>query len=201
MVTDFKILTVCSGNICRSPMAEQLLRVGLKPFPGVSVTSAGTVGLVGEPMDARALKLAASFGVTDAATHVARELSVEQIRESNLVFAMSREHRRAIVQLYPRASRYTFTIREFARIAAEVEDADLTGAALLPPDDIAGRFGMAVEAAASLRGIVTPLLNVDDDDVIDPYRRTDEIYALSGNQLVPAVKGALALFERAAAAV
>jgi protein-tyrosine phosphatase len=198
---DFRILTVCSGNICRSPMAEQLLRAGLNAYPGVTVTSAGTVGLVGEPMDARALNLAASFGVTDAANHVARELNEQQIRESDVVFAMSREHRRAIVQLHPRAARYTFTIREFARIAAEVTDTDLTDAALLPREDVAGRFTVAVETAASLRGIVTPLQNADDDDVVDPYRRSDDVYALSGKQLVPAVKGVLALFERAATAV
>jgi protein-tyrosine phosphatase len=182
-------------------MAEQLLRAGLNAYPGVTVTSAGTVGLVGEPMDARALNLAASFGVTDAANHVARELNEQHIRESDVVFAMSREHRRAIVQLHPRAARYTFTIREFARIAAEVTDTDLTDAALLPREDVAGRFTVAVETAASLRGIVTPLQNADDDDVVDPYRRSDDVYALSGKQLVPAVKGVLALFERAATAV
>jgi protein-tyrosine phosphatase len=130
-VTAFNILTVCSGNICRSPMAEQLLRAGLNAYPEVAVTSAGTVGLVGEPMDARALALASSFGVTDAADHVARELNEHQIRDADVVFAMSREHRRAIVQLHPRASRYTFTIREFARISKEITDADLTEAALL----------------------------------------------------------------------
>jgi protein-tyrosine phosphatase len=200
-VADFHILTVCSGNICRSPMAEQLLRAGLSDYPGITVTSAGTVGLVGEPMDQRAVDLAVSLGVTDAADHVARELNEQQIREADVVFAMSREHRRAIVQLHPRASRYTFTIREFARIAAEVTDADLTDATLLPRDEVAGRFAAAVEAAASLRGIVTPLLDAEDDDVVDPYRRSDDVYALSGKQLVPAVMATLSLFDRAATAV
>lgn len=200
-MTDFKILTVCSGNICRSPMAEQLLRAGLSSYSGVSVTSAGTVGLVGEPMDARALNLAASFGVTDAADHVARELNEQQIRDADVVFAMSREHRRAIVQLHPRASRYTFTIREFARIAAEITDVDLAAAASLPRDDIAGRFAVAVDAAASLRGMVTPLQNADDDDVVDPYRRPNDIYTRTGEQLVPAVSGTTRLFERAATAI
>ncbi|MET0885783.1 MAG: low molecular weight phosphatase family protein [Mycetocola sp.] len=198
---DFAILTVCSGNICRSPLAEQLLRAGLGSYPGVTVASAGTVGLVGEPMDERAQQLAAGFGVTDAAKHVARELSAVQIAEADLVFAMSREHRRAIVQLHPRSSRYTFTIREFARIAAEVEDSDLIDAALLAADDVAGRFAVAVQAAASLRGIVTPLQDADDDDVIDPYRRSDDVYTLSGQQLAPAVIAALDLLNRAAKVV
>lgn len=182
-------------------MAEQLLRSGLSAYQGVTVTSAGTVGLVGEAMDERSQKLATSFGVTDTADHVARELTEQQISEADVVFAMSREHRRAIVQLHPRASRYTFTIREFARIAAEVEDTDLMDAALLPSDDIAGRFAVAVETAASLRGMVTPVQDPEDDDVVDPYRRADDVYALTGQQLVPAVTRALGLFERAAVAV
>jgi protein-tyrosine phosphatase len=182
-------------------MAEQLLRAGLNTYPVVTVTSAGTVGLVGESMDERALKLAMSLGVTDAANHVARELNEHQIRNADVVFAMSREHRRAVVQLYPRASRYTFTIREFARIAAEITDADLIDAALLPRDDIAGRLSVGIETAASLRGVVTPLQNPDDDDVVDPYRRSDDVYTLSGQQLVPAVQAVLAAFERAATAV
>jgi protein-tyrosine phosphatase len=152
-------------------------------------------------MDQRAIDLARSLGVTDAANHIARELTEQQIRDADVVFAMSREHRRAIVQLHPRASRYTFTIREFARIGDEITDTDLTDAAILPRDDVAGRFAVAVEAAASLRGIVRPLADADDDDVVDPYRRSDDVYALSGIQLVPAVSSALNLFERAALAV
>ncbi|MCP2032147.1 protein-tyrosine phosphatase [Okibacterium sp. HSC-33S16] len=181
-------------------MAAQLFRDRLSAYPGITVGSAGTVGLVGEMMDERARRLAASHGVSDSADHVARQLDVEHISDANVVFAMSRDHRRAIVQLHPRASRYTFTVREFARIAAEITEADLTDAALLPQDDVPGRLAVAVEVAASLRGVVTPLQNVEDDDVVDPYRRSDDVYALSGRQLVPAVQSAVALFARAVAA-
>lgn len=197
-MSTFTILTVCSGNICRSPLAEQLLRTGLSAYPHVAVSSAGTVGLVGQPMDARALTLATSLGVTDAETHVARELNEQQIREADVVFAMGREHRRAVVEIRPAASRYTFTIREFARIASEITDADLAEVALLPRDDIAGRFSAAVASCAMLRGVVTPPASPDDDDVIDPYRRSDDVYKRSGDQLVPAVTSVIDLFRRAA---
>ncbi|PWC07626.1 low molecular weight phosphatase family protein [Mycetocola zhujimingii] len=179
-------------------MAEQLLRAGLRAYPGVVVASAGTVGLVGEPMDARALQLATSLGATDADAHVARELNEQLIRDADVVFAMAREHRRAVVQLRPGASRYTFTIREFARIASEITDGDLAEVALLPRQDLAARFSAAIASSAALRGVVTPPANPDDDDVVDPYRRTDDIYARSADELVPAVAGAVALFRRAA---
>lgn len=94
-----QILTVCSGNICRSPMAEQILRVQLEPVHGLEVASAGTIGLTGSPMDERAARLAERLGSRDADAHCARALDIEMVRGSNLVFAMAREHRKAVVEL------------------------------------------------------------------------------------------------------
>ncbi|MET1017781.1 MAG: low molecular weight phosphatase family protein [Leifsonia flava] len=194
---DFSILTVCSGNICRSPLAEQLLRAGLADVPGIRVSSAGTVGMVGYPMDAQSAELAARFGVTDTAEHVARELNAQHVGDAQLILAMSREHRRAVAQMTPRASRRTFTIREFARIAAEITDDDLAPAAELPLDDTAGRLSATVAVVGDLRGMVTPALTPEDDDVIDPYRRTADVYEQTGTELRPAVDSVLALFRRA----
>ena len=97
----FRILTVCSGNICRSPLAEQLLRAGLAGIDGVSVGSAGTVALVGEGMTPEAQGLSVRFGAADAAAHVARLLDEQAIRDADLVLGLAREHRRAVVELVP----------------------------------------------------------------------------------------------------
>ncbi|TFD70123.1 low molecular weight phosphatase family protein [Cryobacterium sp. Hb1] len=200
MMTTFSILTVCSGNICRSPLAEQLLRVGLGSLPGVSLASAGTIGLTGRGMPEQAAALSRQFGGEPSA-HVARELTVEHLISSNLVLAMSREHRRAIAELSPRAIRYTFTIREFARLVHDLTAADLTAVAGLPLDDLAGRFASVVELAASQRGMVPPAEKPDDDDVVDPYRQNDGVYAESAAQLVPAVNALVSLLQRAATIV
>ncbi|TFD32939.1 low molecular weight phosphatase family protein [Cryobacterium sp. TMT1-62] len=192
----FTILTVCSGNICRSPLAEQLLRVGLAAWPEVTLGSAGTIGLTGRAMPDEAADLSRHFG-GEPSGHVARVLTAEHLSEANLVFAMSREHRRAIVELFPKAIRFTFTIREFARLVTEVTDEDLDDAAALPLDDVVGRFSTLVGFAASQRGAVSPPDSPEDDDVIDPYRRSDEVYAESARQLVPAVNDVVSLFHRA----
>ena len=194
---DFSILTVCSGNICRSPLAEQLLRAGLAGVPDVRVSSAGTIGMVGYPMDAQAAELAVRFGITDSAQHVARELNEEHIADAQLIFAMSRDHRRAIAELVPRAARRTFTIREFARIAAEITDDDLASVAELPSDDTTGRLAATVAVVGSMRGMAGPPASPDDDDVIDPYRRPADVYERSGIELRPAVDATLDLFRRA----
>jgi protein-tyrosine phosphatase len=196
----FSILTVCSGNICRSPLAEQLLRAGLAPWPQVSIASAGTIGMTGHPMSDQAAALSRQFG-GDPSAHSAQVLTAQHLTEANLVFAMSREHRRAIAELAPRAIRYTFTIREFARLIGGVTDLDLDDAAGLPAEDIAGRFATLVDVAGSQRGIVAPALSADDDDVVDPYRRSDDTYAESARQLVPAVDAVVSLFQRAATVV
>ena len=193
----FTILTVCSGNICRSPLAEQLLRVGLAAWPEVTLGSAGTIGLTGHAMPDEAADLSRHFG-GDPLGHAARVLTAEHLSEANLVFAMSREHRRAIVELFPKAIRYTFTIREFARLVSGVTDGDLEEAAALPLDDVVSRFSTLVGFAASQRGAVSPPESPDEDDVVDPYRRSDEVYAESARQLVPAVNDVVSLFHRAA---
>ena len=193
----FTILTVCSGNICRSPLAEQLLRVGLNSWPEVTLGSAGTIGLTGQPMPDEAADLSRHFG-GEPSGHIARVLTADHLRDANLVFAMSREHRRAIVELFPKAIRYTFTMREFARLVSGVTDEDLDDAATLPLDDVVGRFSTLVGFAASQRGAVSPPESPDDDDVVDPYRRSDEVYAESARQLVPAVNDVVSLFHRAA---
>jgi protein-tyrosine phosphatase len=198
-VGDFSILTVCSGNICRSPMAEQLLRAGLAAYPGIRVTSAGTVGLVGYPMDAQAAALSTRLGATDTDAHIARELSAPIVGEAQLVFAMAREHRRAVVEYEPRAARRTFTLREFARITAEITDEDLADVAVIPKTDVAARLNAAVAIVASMRGMVERPAVPEDDDVVDPYRRSADVYEQSARELQPAVDGAVRFFKRALA--
>jgi protein-tyrosine phosphatase len=200
----FTILTVCSGNICRSPLAEQLLRAGLAGLDGVIVSSAGTYAIVGDGMPAEAAALAARYGVSDAAAHVARQVDEQLIRDADLVLGLSREHRRAVVELVPPATRRTFTLREFAHLAASVTEADLDAAAVPSPEPAAGnshvarKLREAVVAAASLRGVVQPFASPNDADVIDPFRQPVAVYENSAAQLVPAVQSTVALLMRAA---
>lgn len=192
----FAILTVCTGNICRSPVAEQHLRARLAGVPGVTVASAGTMAAEGDDMTPQARVLAEANGVPPG-IHAARYLREAYLRESQLVLALSREHRREIVSLVPRASRYTFTLREFARLARGITDADLRDIARLPAEDAAGRLAATVALVASRRGSVEMPEQAGDDDVIDPYRRDDATYSLSGSQLFPATETVAGLLARA----
>ncbi|MFA4841512.1 MAG: hypothetical protein WC580_07375, partial [Agrococcus sp.] len=122
----FRILIVCTGNICRSPLAVQLLRARLAPaFPEhdtsvVEVTSAGTVAIDGHQMEPAAIREAARLGAAGAREHRARRLLPEQIERADLVIAMAREHRDAVVGPIPRARRRTFTLIELTRTLESV---------------------------------------------------------------------------------
>ena len=193
----FEILTVCTGNICRSPLAELLLRTRLGDLDP-RVASAGTRGLPGAPMTSEAAHIARALGVPDAETdaHRSRFLTEQHLVTPDLILAMTRAHRRAVAELAPSRLRSAFTIREFARLAQAVPESELRTAAAT-----AATPGEKVRAAASVlasyRGLVPPPDDPDEDDVVDPYRQPWETYLLSTHQLEPAVT-AVATVVRAA---
>ncbi|KAF2419632.1 low molecular weight phosphatase family protein [Microbacterium sp. B35-30] len=184
----FEILTVCTGNICRSPLAETLLRTRLAPYHPL-VHSAGTMGLESAPMTPEAVRLALGLGIAQdlAANHRSRYLTDAELRSPDLILAMSREHRRRIVEIAPGRLRSAFTVREFARLAADTSDEQIAAASATGGVDGRARARAAVAAVAAQRGMSAPPADPGDDDVIDPYRRSWETYQLSASQLVPAV--------------
>ncbi|WP_307805132.1 low molecular weight phosphatase family protein [Microbacterium sp. BLY] len=180
------ILTVCTGNICRSPLAEVLLRQRLEAL-GVRVHSAGTHALEGHGMPEEALELAARAGADPAAAaaHRARYLVEPYLADADLVLTMAREHRSAVVKMMPGALRRTFTLREFARLASTLSTEEAQEAARQSDGSPRDRFTAVLRAVGEQRGL-TPA-PPEDDDVIDPYRRSRETYALSAAQLTPAL--------------
>ena len=101
-----RILVVCTGNICRSPVAEAMLREAL---PGRRLGSAGLGALVGHGVEPTARALAAADGL-DVADHQARQLTAEMLQAADLVLVMSDGQRRAIADLAPEALGKTMTL-------------------------------------------------------------------------------------------
>lgn len=91
------ILLLCTGNICRSPMAEGLLRQSL---PVHELFSAGICAQEGAPADPLAVELMWQLGV-DISAHRARPLGSWMMREADLVLTMERAQQRFVQRRYP----------------------------------------------------------------------------------------------------
>ena len=111
-----RIMFVCTGNSCRSPMAEGLMRVklaaklGCNPEElskkGFEVSSSGTMGLVGVPATQNAIKAAAKLGA-DISQHQSSGLSEETIQRADYIFVMTKMHRQEVLSLVPEAKNKT----------------------------------------------------------------------------------------------
>jgi protein-tyrosine phosphatase len=89
------ILVVCVGNICRSPMAEALLRHELRGQEEVTVESAGLGALVDEPASEYSVALMQERGI-DITAHRAQQLTPELIKKADLILVMESGHKKAI---------------------------------------------------------------------------------------------------------
>jgi low molecular weight protein-tyrosine phosphatase len=180
----FSILTVCTGNVCRSPAVERLLASKLGPT--VSVASAGTHALVGHPISEPMAVLLRNSGVEDVPFE-ARRLSEQMLREADLVLPLTRAQRGLVVDLWPAVVRRTFTLREFARLLDQVNGS------VLPAGSPAERLRAAVPLVAAERGRLRA--SPDDDDVVDPFRLSSDVYADSFAQITSAVDVIIGAFS------
>ncbi len=107
------ILFVCTGNICRSPIAEGLFRDAVKDRPDVTVASAGVGTIHGQPPSAHAVEVLRPLGV-DISRLRSQPISEELVEKATHIFAMTRGHMEAIHTVFPEAAEKTFLVCEFA---------------------------------------------------------------------------------------
>lgn len=175
MPQPFTVLVVCIGNVCRSPLAERLLRERLREQLGdlseaVVVESAGTRAMAGRPMDAMAAQELGRLGLTSEDFR-ARQLTERMANDAGLVLTATKELRSRVLEDAPGALRRAFTITEFAalvdgvsadsprelvadaaqrRSLAQVEDYDI-------PDPIGAGPDVHRKAADLVDASVTPI--------------------------------------------
>ena len=106
------ILFVCTGNICRSPMAEGLFRNAVKGRGDFRVISAGVGAVDGLPPSGYATEALKELGI-DISKQRSRMLTAELVQQADFIFGMTHSHVDAITLLYPQAAEKTFLLREF----------------------------------------------------------------------------------------
>jgi protein-tyrosine phosphatase len=165
---EFRLLFVCTGNICRSAFAEVLTRhllnerLGYGPASAIVVSSAGIQAVVGSGMHPMTREMLRPWGGGKLmAAHVeARQLDPTLVEQAHLVLGADLRHRSASVQAAPAALTTAFTLREFARLVSLVELSTL-------PDLPVQRAHALVDEARSRRGLMPPV-DPADDEVLDP---------------------------------
>lgn len=168
----FRVVTVCTGNICRSPAAQLLLANALGP--SVQVTSMGTGAMVGRPVEPA---MAALMGVAGVSVDgfAARQLTAAEVSNADLILCMALEHRAQVVGLVPSAVRRTFTLLEFARLLQAIPAVEVP-----PAGTSAEALRQLLPTAIRLRSSAARATDVWD--VPDPYLQGqgafEESYAL-----------------------
>jgi protein-tyrosine phosphatase len=186
----FSILHVCMGNICRSPMAERLLRAAARDLVGdkadelLLVGSTGTGGWhVGGAMDRSAARqVLARGGSVDGFR--ARQLAHEHIESADLILTATADQQEHVLALRPEVVERTYVLGELGRLLP------LVRMGLLPPtgphpEAVYNRGIALVNAVSEVRGgeIAQP-----GDDLDDPYGRGDGYFSQVADQIEATVR-------------
>jgi protein arginine phosphatase len=118
-----RILFVCTGNTCRSPMAEAILKS--KKIDGLEVKSAGIYAATGSEASAHAKKVLEDHQIDHH--HSSNMLNVDSVRWADLILTMTFSHKNAILQQYPDAAAKVFTLKEFTGENYDVDVVDPFG--------------------------------------------------------------------------
>ncbi len=185
------ILTVCTGNICRSALADYYLKnsLGTNRF---TIHSAGTQAVKNGRVPAPQVAIAHRYGLTNITEHIATQLSPKEVSPANLILTATLEHRRRIVRMVPSAAKKTFSAREFAHLCSQVREQDII-------DLMENRLALTEIPAAAvhqLRGFVTPPQAPGAYDVVDPFGADLATYETAADQLISALDIVVSYLEK-----
>ncbi len=127
------IVTVCTANICRSPMAEALLRHALKaqpePLKSIRIVSAGVAAGPGDRVSENSVTALKKVGL-DIKAHISQPLTKQLLDEAVAIFCMTESHRAMIQLTFDPVPRHVYLFREFMPRSADKEIGDPYGGPL-----------------------------------------------------------------------
>lgn len=173
--TVFRLMFVCTGNICRSPFAEILTRhllvgrLGGTLASRFAISSSGVQAVVDGDMHPDSRSELEPWGLHRAAADrfTARRLRSAMVSDADLVLGATPRHRSSVVERNPEGLPKTFSMREFARLARAVDPEQLPGG------DAIERAHVLVDLARRKRGLVPPV-PPEEDAVPDPMGGAQE---------------------------
>ncbi len=118
------VLVVCTGNVCRSPMAQALIRKEIEDrglASDIAVDSAGTYAMVDHPASGGSINAMAQRGL-DINAHRAKQLTADLVNQADVILVMEERHRRSIFVTWPRAIMKTLLLSELSGDHAGIDD-------------------------------------------------------------------------------
>jgi ribose 5-phosphate isomerase B len=177
-----RILFICTGNTCRSPMAAGLFAKMLQERgeTGIEVTSAGLAAVDGAPASAGAMEVMRRFGV-DLSGHRTRRLTRKMVLAADLVLTMTKRHKEAVLALLPEATGKVFTLQEFAGRFAGSTDPGAGGVENRPGEE-------GAKTADKERKTTTNMAEENwweqgDGDILDPFGGDLQTYENCARQI------------------
>jgi RpiB/LacA/LacB family sugar-phosphate isomerase len=143
------ILFICTGNVCRSPMAEALFRHAMRGRGEFRIFSAGLGAVDGQPPTQHSVRAMGELGV-DISAQRSRMLTTDLVRQADIILGMTHSHVDTIALLYPAAAEKTFLLREFDE-TLETYEKDIG-------DPIGSAYGVYVDCRDQIEQGIASLL-------------------------------------------
>ena len=174
-----RVLFICTGNICRSPMGELLFRTYTQGT-SLKVGSAGTHSLVGHAIDPSSNALMESVGI-DASQFRSTQLTQSIANNADLILCFEPEQRHNVVIIAPTALPYTFTLTDFSNMCAYCAQHNMiTGVT------IQERLQSVINQSMQARPMLPPAATIPD-----PYRRNFEAFRSAARAANDAIRNIL----------
>lgn len=119
-----KIMFICTGNICRSAMAEGMLKKMTSSMDNIQVYSCGIYAETGDGATYNAIQAAKEYGA-DILFHRATNIRESKIEEMNLILCATVSHKQSVLYLYPNLEGKVYTMKEYAKLDKAGQNMDI----------------------------------------------------------------------------
>jgi glycine hydroxymethyltransferase len=159
------VLFICTGNVCRSPMAEGIFRAAVRSRGDYRIVSAGLGAIDGQPPSPYAVQAVKELGI-DISGQRSRMLTPELVEDADLIFGMTHSHIDTVGLLYPQAIEKSFLLREFDD-TLDIFEKDIS-------DPIGGSYEVYLNCRDQIEQGIASILRARFDSVL-PERRVNKM--------------------------